>query len=224
MEIKWHYCHMAFQRKEGNEPLPLFTHKQQCFCWNAPPGWNSQSSTCVGSGSHKPTRTGIRRDIKVRGRNREKLAASLLIYLLWLHTEQLSCFLVRSEIRKQRNTRQAPSTAPGATRTIQPRRLPEGIGRTPDQQSSACSRRTAALQEDDAKHGAFAAERKQSSFTAFPKAELKGSLPYPQLEPTVAFEARSRKGDEMTHLAPLYCGCIETASASDTLLPFFWSL
>lgn len=152
MEIKWHYCHVAFQRKEGNEPLPLFTHKQQCFCWNAPPGWNSQSSTCVGSGSHKPTRTGIRRDIKVRGRNREKLAASLLIYLLWLHTEQLSCFLVRSEIRKQRNARQAPSTAPGATRTIQPRRLPEGIGRTPDQQSSACSRRTAALQEDDAKH------------------------------------------------------------------------
>jgi len=36
----------------------------------------------VGSGSHKPPRTGIRRDIKVRGRNREKLAASLLIYLL----------------------------------------------------------------------------------------------------------------------------------------------
>lgn len=36
----------------------------------------------VGSGSHKPPRTGIRRDIKVRERNREKLAASLLIYLL----------------------------------------------------------------------------------------------------------------------------------------------
>lgn len=55
-----------------------------------------------------------------------------------------------------------------------------------------------------------------------PKAESKDSLPHSGLAPTIvaAFGVNRRKGDELTHLSPFI---IITPSATDTLLPLFWS-